>query len=420
MPTKSTQISEETRFAVQRPNKLPIQLVETEEEFAFIDRPTGMARWGASGFLMFWLFFWTIGCVFLAFRVNAERTVSSLLFAVPFWSAWFFVAALLVYLMFRKDSFALTPGGVYFIREALVPLQQRFVPLTEIQSFEPALQHTSDEAPPQHVVEMRTLGRPLQFGVGLNKDGCDWLSFELNRRLAQLRTDSGLPIAPVEAPEQPRRTGAAAQQGDAEVLRLMDSPATPPLDSDWRRLEDFQSVAFQQRGKFSLTGMGVALFLCAFWNGIVSVFLYQLIVEKQPGGMEWWFLFLFLIPFEAVGLLFFAILGMTIVEPLRRTTWRFGADAVRCTVRWLGLGPQWRYPHDKIDRIDLQRAAKIQAKAWKAGQRRITEAPMSSPFELMLSTSGQEVCRFSGLTEGEARWIADTLLRERPEWFQSR
>src|SRR5690606_32742952 len=124
-------------------------------------------------------------------------------------------------------------------------------PLTEIQSFEPALQHTSDDAPPQHVVEMHTLGRPLQFGVGLNKDGCDWLSFELNRRLTQLRGDNGLLVVPVEAPEQPRRTGAAAQQGDAEVLRLMDSPVTPPLDSAWRRLEDYQSVAFQQRGKFS-------------------------------------------------------------------------------------------------------------------------------------------------------------------------
>lgn len=46
--------------------------------------------------------------------------------------------------------------------------------------------------------------------------------------------------------------------------------------------------------------MGVMLFMCVFWNGIVGVFLSVMVLELLSGEMPW-FLFLFLIPFEVIG-----------------------------------------------------------------------------------------------------------------------
>lgn len=51
-----------------------------------------------------------------------------------------------------------------------------------------------------------------------------------------------------------------------------------------------------------ITKLVLSLILAGFWNGIVSIFLWQLIVSWRAGSPDW-FLALFLIPFVLIGLL---------------------------------------------------------------------------------------------------------------------
>ncbi len=53
-------------------------------------------QWVVGLFLGVWLTGWTVGCVALAIAIVNQPHVGMLLFALPFWSSWFLVAAILM------------------------------------------------------------------------------------------------------------------------------------------------------------------------------------------------------------------------------------------------------------------------------------------------------------------------------------
>ena len=88
------------------------------------------------------------------------------------------------------------------------------------------------------------------------------------------------------------KTGAQAQRFSAT------SPTGyPDLNSD----SPDQPIEFQPGGK-RLAGFFIAVAIALFWNGIVSVFLWQVVESFRAGSPEW-FLTIFMIPFVLVGLL---------------------------------------------------------------------------------------------------------------------
>lgn len=56
-----------------------------------------------------------------------------------------------------------------------------------------------------------------------------------------------------------------------------------------------------------------SLLVCAFWNGIVSVFLFAVLIPSFQKGDPEWFLLVFLIPFELVGLGLLAWVGYNLL-----------------------------------------------------------------------------------------------------------
>jgi len=143
-----------------------------------------------------------------------------------------------------------------------------------------------------------------------------------------LRTKSGESGSfPVSGPARPTAGGTAAM---------------PPTHDDGPRVLEPSASP-----KIKLIGVTIA---ALFWNGIVSVFLFNLVSEWRHGGGFSWFLALFLTPFVGVGL---ALIGgvfyqfMALFNPRPRITvgkgvalpgdtvniaWEFAgrADRLRC------------------------------------------------------------------------------------------
>jgi hypothetical protein len=382
-------------------------------------------RFEASGcFLVLWLIGWTVGCVFLLGMVLTEPTLLHLGFAIPFWASWIFVFCWVMNSFFRKESFELGPEGIEFLCRVIIPIKRCTIPLGEIQGFDSYSKVTDSESNTRTWgLEVRTHGQGLRFGQGLPDDERAWLIDQLQMHLSRLapnRNGAGMDFLAATKIETSADQEDAAQQeesGSVERLTVAETPLDPPSDSRWMRLDDFHQITFVSRGRLGCGALGMLLFINAFWNGIVSVFLMQLFGgEDGLRGAEWWALFVFLIPFEAIGVLMFVALLAALVEPLRRTRWSFTYGGAEWQTTWLGIGPHRLYPVDQLDRIELKTSSQPRFSFRSADQ---DNSPMTSAYRLVfIDRDDSEQFTMDGLTQGEARWMADVILRECQRWFR--
>ena len=133
-----------------------------------------------------------------------------------------------------------------------------------------------------------------------------------------------------------------------------------------------------------------------------------------------WFLFFFMIPHEIIGLVMCAVWLMTLTAPVWHLRWTFREREVRkrLSVSDEGavvcdLGWSKRFALRPPVRIVLQRDEK--------------EGRQGSMWELMSHPDGVYSLAFLGekdevllaidrLSEGDARWMADVLMRGFPSW----
>ena len=375
-------------------------------------------QWFASAFMAFWLTGWTVGCVVLAAVVIQQREAFMLLFAVPFWTSWIFVATMLVGQLLNFEEFVLDREGVWHHTRALIPLSRRKLQLWELRSVEVASwQRSNDnESPPEVGLVFRTWGRPLRAFAGLPEAELRWLADQLTKVLAVVRAAT---VAP------PAAALLSAPPDDASLpqpIEPSDMGFPAPSDCQWTLTEDFQAIELTSRGRWSWGAVLVLLFINSFWNVIVGVFVAGAF-DLAPGGPAGWArvgMLVFLTPFVAIGLLMFAGLVMTIAEPVRRSTWRIMPREIEFRTRWLGCGPRWSYPIDSLDRIQLDRTEGAPARNWRKVVNSAKNVVADDcPYRLSLVGGGNvELCEIAGLTEGEARWIADQVQRNRAEWFR--
>ena len=388
-----------------RPGRLTAQFARAGDQLALSCR-TG--QWGAGVFLVFWLIGWTVGCVFLAGHVLQDPTLFSILFATPFWASWIFVFAKVIKNFFQRDLFMLGPEGAVFVRRALIRIQQRSVPRSEIQGFESYSRTINTESGAQtYGIAMRTVGKDLRFAEGLPDQERVWLESRLNKHLGQLnQSDKG-----------ESRPSAVPSDVAQEPLPVTASSYEPPSDCRWQRVDDFDSVAFSRRGHWLWTTVLGLLFFNLFWNGIVSVFVCELFDGKVAGAgaFMWWGQFAFMIPFEAIGLMMLGALALAILEPIHVTSWRFHPTSIVRSARWLGIGRTWEYPVDRLDRLEVDvDQKKTNFEKTMAGA---SEADEKTAWLRMIDHQNTELCAIKDLTDGEAHWIASIVLRERAGWF---
>ena len=153
---------------------------------------------------------------------------------------------------------------------------------------------------------IETLGRPVRFGQGVEPMERLWLADRLHRHLQALVPDRVI---------EHRPEGVVKDSVQIEVLRPGRAVAEPPSDSTLRLRTDWDRIDFVRQGQFSLAALGSLAFVNLFWNGIVAVFLMQLLEQFQG------FLCVFLIPFEAIGLGMFLAWWAVLLAPFIVEIW---------------------------------------------------------------------------------------------------
>jgi hypothetical protein len=125
----------------------------------------------------------------------------------------------------------------------------------------------------------------------------------------------------------------------------------------------------------------------------------------------------FLIPFELLGLAMLWALALTILEPWRWTSWKFGREQVVRQTLWpfYRRTRSWIIP--RLDRLELRRQNPNDRRHQRLSGA-IADPTGHASFTLaFVSSDNIDVCDIGNLTEGEARWMARIILERCPDWF---
>ncbi len=263
--------------------------VDQDDDELVLRRRTGSLAVGL--FLVLWLSVWTVGVVFLTRDLIRQPSLLHVLWALPFWAAWIFASCLLLGSFLGFEQLRIGAHGI----EHRSLFARRFVPLDEVMGI--ALDFrvvTSDRGrskTTQPVLKIVATGKPLDVGQGVGDEELKWLG-----SLIQEHIQSLIPQRTLEH----RLKTSLKSSPRIEVLSPESRVPKPPSDCSIERVDDRDGTTFVRRGQFRFTDLAGITLSCMFWNGIVGIFVLQLIEEFQ------WFLFLFMIPHEVIGLLILA------------------------------------------------------------------------------------------------------------------
>jgi hypothetical protein len=361
---------------------------------------------GGVGFLILWLTAWTAGCVMLAHQFITKREPFMLLFGIPFWASWFAVASYIAYGLFGFERLTIGRSGAEILK-GVGPwtFKQRRIPLSELRRAR--LHKSSYEVNDQPVygVEIRTAGKPITVAVGVESEEREWLIATINKEFDSL----GVVDPTSEASDQ------SATRLESSPIAVERSsyvkPPPPPSDCTWEMQPTVMGSEFVRKGRFKLGTFAGLTFINLFWNGIVSVFVSQLIGlgpdNKPMAGGEWWFLFFFLIPFEVIGLIMIGAWVACLTTPAWREVLTLDRNEVAFRFSVFGIGRTKQFAALEIVAMDVQRRP----------PKKTTSPSLREDGEWQIVFTDKckrEVMRVKHLTEGEATWMAGNIRRMYP------
>jgi hypothetical protein len=355
--------------AFLQPKGFSVQVEQIGDELVLKERlEPGRINAGV-GFLLFWWVSWSIGCTFIVERTIRYPDLEAILFAVPILDAWFFVLLVLGLAVFGRTYVRLGPGGLEQGWTVLGWRGKRNVALDEIKGvteYERVVD--SETGRTEHGIKIATLGRSIRFGVGSDAEERPWLVELLEERLRTLTSRSPAVLEPVR-PSDSEFT--LRREGDRMVF-----------------IRDFPSC----RG-----AIAAMTFLNLFWNGLIANFLLQLARHFD------WFVFLFLIPFEVVGIFLVVAWLSALTLPWQRWEWSFDPTTITARVSIWGFGHTRHYDALCLDQIERRNGT--QCRRWLP-PRVLTEDPEDRSFSLgIVDGDGRDIFAIVDLTKGEARWI---------------
>jgi hypothetical protein len=328
-----------------------------------------------------------------------------LLATIPFLASWFFVFGILVWMLFGVERVRLGLEGLDYRATALVTLSRRTVPRTEMKGVRADVRVRNKATEP--CLKFETQGQPIHFAAGISEQEQRWLIERLNDYLNTL--------GPLGAPNRPSATSICKQiTSPGEILQAAAIPLEPLSESRIDVRYHADTVAFIWQGERSLSAIAGITFFNLFWNGVVGLFLC-----KQVQNWNW-FLFFFMIPHEIIGLCIFALWLAALTAPAWRSTWTFGEREVTRRLSFsdangavFDLGWSKRFVVQPPVHIELRRRKeeKQSGSFWTLLSHPDGEYTLS-----FVSEDDKELLAIKQLTEGDARWIADVLLRAFPSW----
>ncbi len=399
--------TESQTLAVPQPQARKVRIEEVDGDLELSCR---QMPWGVAVFLVLWMTIWTVGCVALLNQALTKPCVENILPTIPFLAGWILMFAVLLSALFGVVRVRLGPDGLEYQAICLIPLYRQWVPRAELKgvSAELTTYLVKDRSLP--CVKIETLGQPLQFAQGISEEEQRWLVEQLNEYL-----NISCPYG------SPQWYDARCREGNTTdrpvVARPAPTPVEPPSDTRIEGRQHLDKIEFVWRGHWNPGAIALMTFITLFWNGLLSIF-----ICKQFQDFDW-FSFFFLIPHEIIGLCFFGFWLMTLTAPFWCLTWTFGErEATRrlnladANAVVFDLGWNKRFDVQPHVRIELRRREreKQSGSLWP-----LLSHPDGEYAFALLGDENKELLRIDRLTEGDARWIADTLLRAFPSWRQA-
>lgn len=398
-----------------QPAKAKVRIETVGDELHLSWRGGGIC---AALFLVVWLAGWSAGCGMMLLQLINGFEWFFFLFSIPFFVAWIAVASVLSYLLFGRQHLILSRENLRTHYQVILPFLSRSVPLEEVdRAVADEVFEDDSEGAGRYVgvVRIETIGKPMTFARGIEQAERVWLAEVINVCLDRLaphreaRTEE--PELPAVDSEDENLELQIPLDEQAETFELGPELVPRPSESRYQLQREGRSLRFTTRGKWSPAAIAPLTLIMLFWNGIVSVFVMELFRNFE------WFLFLFLIPFEVIGMILIAAWLGAIAAPATGRSYSFRLGQIEQTGWFALFRRQKTIVFEELDRLVIDTADARQNSLSKVGK----TGPLLESYVLRLvDTQGSTVHEIQGLSRGEARWIADTLLRERPEMFRRR
>ena len=439
--------------------------------------------WVACIFLIAFSSIWTLvigaACISILFD-GTEAPLFGYVFLTPFVIVDFILWAFLIYIFFGKEVGWLDETGFHREYRCLFVRIRKDVPLSSIRKFKLGLDYTVQQNHrPSICVQIVTSEKDInvmrsfaetdrqhwlvQAGNAVLMNLNDWEPVQETSASADALSSNGF-VDPSVFDEDDDDNASAAivnrfQNEDSDDLEenelyegkteRFDSndhvpDADKPVGTSWRMTADFDTIEFKRRGRWT-AGLIGTLFVAAFWNGIVGVFVCSLfgvigaydnepsapdaaavqtadnpeadqsvvkndqglfdslkdkhmIVNDKPAsffGREWWIMFCFLIPFEIIGLgMIWAFLAQ-LLAPFTTQSWTFNSNKA---VRKKTL---FGFPF--IRRFDMMEFSYLEIHHY--------QYQSSNKDELTFyDRNDRKILTIKNLNRAEARWIANEVL----------
>lgn len=359
-----------------------IQVIESSEAIAVSIRSR---QWFAIGFLSLWLTGWTVACVFLVHKVITQASIPMVMFATPFLAGEVFGFCVLFELIFGREEMYLSSSGLRFRGAGFFSAAKSFVPLADVISFEQRTHLGDSESGPSYDIEICTMGTSLVCGSSMPRRDLEQLAARLNERLITLKTELQIPLK------------IELNPADARDF-------SRPGETHWQFIQLPDEIKLVETGHWNTRNVLILLFVNLLWNSIVGIFVCSLFGIGQgaavPKGMNW-FLFVFLIPFELIGLAMLVGLVAAIFDFARVTTFSIGPTESVWSIRYGGIPiwPAFRYRYESLVRVDVEEILRKSVSSNRA------RSAAGENFGLSLKGPKVEITKFRGLTRGEAVWM---------------
>jgi hypothetical protein len=419
-----------------RPAKMLAHVIESSDNTAFRIRSK---PGGVGVFLTLWLAGWSVACVAIIRQAITKQDWKMALLAVPFVGAWFLVAGLVLNLWRGCESLTVNREGLDHERGSLFGKKLRHITLAELRSIDVVTTTHSDDGSTyqRHRIEVATSGLPMTFGddamgmTKLSQAEADWLRHEI---VMAMGMHGGQDVFDrlMGAPAQ-RSTiaaGTSSTMSAAPTLlpaNLAGGTSTMGASSSslrFRVIDAPDALIVERPHDWGFGKMFTVLFIALFWNSIVGVFIMQLIKGQPPGAM-WWFVLVFLIPFELIGLLVIVGFIGEVLGPVRKRVWEISND--RLLRRSCVAIFSWTTRYDaaaiaavRRQEITLGGMSKYAGKLGNNDTRAeaLRALRQQGAYELVfLDAADKPVLTITQMTELEADAIERPLQQRVPRWY---
>ena len=446
--------------------------------------------WFTALFLSVFLGIWTSACFAMVYASFNDKTVA--LFMIPFLLADIGVLCFLLYTFFGKETGWLDETGFHREYRCLFVRLRKDVPLNSIRKFKLGRDYTfRQNNQPAYCVQIVTAAKEINVMRAITQtDQQRWLAAAGNAVLANLTGREPVPTLKAFSIAEPsddfidssvfeddnassrmnfsavNRTANLADEDsdkrnddydneyeddendyyESKSERFSSSDHIPdadkPVGTSWKMTADFDTIEFKRRGRWTAGLMGT-LFVAAFWNGIVSIFLCalfgvigaqdnapessavvpvqstqsaenaqtveqdvrnhfeslknkHLIVNKKPApyfGTEWWFIFCFLIPFEIIGLAMIWAFLSQLFAPFTTQSWSFSSNKAFRKRTLFG------FPF--LRRFDLMDFFYLEIRHDKS---------LNKDKLIFYDRNDRKIMQMTNLNRADARWIANEIL----------